>query len=410
MKKLRKTIDTGLIEGSYHPDFEPVVLEFERNFTERGEVGASLAIMLEGKTCLDIWGGMADPDCERSWERETVCTVFSSTKGATALCAHLLVDRGEIELHEMVSSFWPEFEAGGKGAATVAMMLDHSVGVPAIREPLYPGCWEDPEYMQGLVAKEASFWQPGTAHGYHAFTYSWTVGELVRRISGKTLGAFFQDEVAKPLGLDYWIGLPEECENRVAPILLPDPTNIPSTAFSRAIEKNPECDSALMMNMGEFFPQRCNTRPARAAEIGAASGVTNARGLAGMYSPLACAGKENTLISETSMLKMSQVSQAGFDQMLLIPTRFSLGFMKTVDNRHLVNGDIQSLLLGDQAFGHAGVGGSLGFADPAIQMSLGYTMNKLGHGVFVNERGQSLVNAAYKCLGYQSNKSGYWAK
>src|SRR5690554_1888368 len=219
MLDIKQEVPGGLVEGSYAPRFQAVVDAFLENFRARNEVGASLCLTHEGRKVVDIWGGMADAAEQTPWRQDTVSVVFSCTKAAMALCAHLLHERGHLDLDAPVAEVWPEFANNGKQAATTRMMLDHSVGLPGIRQTLKPDCLTDWDYMTELLAAEAPFWEPGTRNGYHALTFGFTVGEVVRRVSGKSLGTFFRDEVAAPLGLDFWIGLPEEQEHRVAPVI-----------------------------------------------------------------------------------------------------------------------------------------------------------------------------------------------
>ncbi len=380
--------------------------EFERNFAERGEVGASLHITVDGHPLVDLWGGTVDRD-GTPWQEDTVVVVFSCTKGATALCAHLLVDRGALDLDAPVAGYWPEFAANGKEAATVRMMLDHSVGVPAIRDRLPDHACCDWDEMTSRLAAEAPWWEPGTRNGYHMLTFGWTVGELVRRVSGRSLGTFFAEEIAGPLDADFWIGLPAEYEVRVAPVIQPTPDREELSEFTRVLLDEPESLQRLAwMNSGGFDP---NDPVVRRAEIGGGGGVANARGLARMYVPLACGGGE--LVSPTTLTAMSEVSVAtGRDATLLLPTRFGLGFMKSMDNRRRVAGDRDSAILSSTAFGHVGAGGSIGFADPACRLSFGYAMNRMGPGILLNERGQSLVDATYRALGYTDNAAGVWVR
>ncbi len=186
---------------------------------ERGEVGASVCLTIGGETVVDLWGGVANPKTAAPWKKDTVCTVFSCTKGATALCAHILASRGKLDLDAPVTGLWPEFGQHGKERVTTRMMLDHSAAVPALRQKVRDDGPYDWTYMTDRLAAEEPFWVPGTRNGYHGLTFGWTVGEMVRRAAGKSLGAFFRDEVAKPLGLDFWIGTPEAIEPRIAPIL-----------------------------------------------------------------------------------------------------------------------------------------------------------------------------------------------
>jgi CubicO group peptidase (beta-lactamase class C family) len=399
------------IHGSCSPKFQPVRQEFERNFRERGEVGASVCVTLHGETVVDLWGGMARAETQTPWTAETVSIVFSSTKGATALCAHILASRGQLDLDAPVATYWPEFAQSGKEHISVKMLLNHQAGLPAVRAPLPQGAYADWELMVNALAKEEPFWEPGTRNGYHALTLGWLVGEVVRRVSGKSLGTFFQDEIAKPLGLDFWIGLPEDKESRVAPMIAANPD--PDSLFFKELAKPGSLQSLVLLNCGGYMgaAPEYDSRAAHAAEIGAAGGITNARGLAGMYAPLSCGGelKGVELVSPDILARMALVSSAtGRDAVLVMPTRFSLGFMKSTDNRRERPGVQDSVLISEDAFGHVGAGGSFGFADPRAEMSFGYTMNRMGPGASLNDRGQSLVDATYRSLGYQSDASGAW--
>jgi len=401
---------TAHVEGSCDSKFAPVKEEFARNFAERGEVGASVCVTVDGRKVVDLWGGDADPASGRAWDTNTVSVVWSCTKGATALCAHILLDRKELDLDAPVKRYWPEFARNGKEAITVRMLLKHQAAVAAIRQPVPEGGFNDWEWITAALAEEAPFWEPGTRNGYHAFTFGWLVGEVVRRVSGKSLGTFFRDEVAGPLGIDFHIGAPEEVEARVAPILFPPPPGPgedPGAFFVKAMSDPTSVQGLVVLNNGGWFGPGCNLPAAHAAEVPAAGGITNARGLASMYAPLAGSG-DNRLLSEEAVVRMGAVSSAtGVDAVLLAPTRFALGYCKSIDNRALW-GPNDSIILSEEAFGHSGVGGSLGFADPKRRMSFGYTMNSLGGGVGINARGQSLVDATYKALGARSNASGTW--
>src|SRR5689334_10703472 len=277
------------IDGTAARGFERVAEAFERNFGERGEVGASVCVTVGGKTVVDLWGGAADPKTNASWKKDTVGIVFSYTKGATALCAHILASRGKLDLDAPVTELWPEFGQNGKQAVTTRMMLDHSSAVPALRAKVKDTGPYEWDYMTRRLAEEEPFWVPGTRNGYHGLTFGWTVGEMVRRASGKSLGTFFQDEVAKPLGLDFWIGLPKAIEPRVAPMIpyVYKPAEV-VTPFLRDLTTNRQSIASLFyFNTGIWRPEKADTREGHAAEIGAANGITNARGLAGMHAPLA---------------------------------------------------------------------------------------------------------------------------
>ncbi|MEE4299045.1 MAG: serine hydrolase domain-containing protein [Pseudomonadales bacterium] len=401
----------GTVQGHVHEDFTSVRDAFVQNFDERGEVGASVSLSVEGETVVDLWGGHFDLEGTRPWEEDTVSLVFSVTKAATALCAHLLIERGELDLHGLVTDYWPEFGQAGKERTTVAMMLSHSVGLPAFREPVKEGGLYDWDYACDLLARQEPFWEPGTRNGYHMISFGWTVGELVRRISGKSLGTFFRDEFAVPLGLDFWIGLPEELEPRVSHMLpyAPGPDFV-MTEFTNALLNEPGSISALSLtNTGGYSLGTPDSREAHAAEIGGGGGISNARSLAKLFTPLANGGGD--YFSADSIRRMSRIAAATqYDATLLIPSRFAYGFMRSMDNRGRAHGDGDSVLLGDAAFGHVGAGGHLAFADPDCHLAFGYTMNQMGQGLLLNPRGQGVVDAAYEALGYRTNAPGVWVR
>jgi len=412
METIKRDVPNGKVLGTCDARFIAVADEFEKGFRERDEVGASVCMTLEGRTVVDLWGGIARPAENVPWERDTVSIVFSCTKGATALCAHVLASRGKLDIDAPVASYWPEFARKGKENATVRMMLDHSVGLPAFKTPVRHGGCTDWDYMIEMLADEEPFWSPGTRNGYHMINFGWTVGELVRRTSGKSLGAFFRDEIAKPLGAEFWIGTPEAVEPRVAPVMMHAPKpGEPIGEFMMKLMTGPRSTQALsLLNGGGFDP---NSRACHAAEIGGGGGISNGRGLAGIYAPFACGGELGGVrfVDRNQLRRMAEVSVAtNEDATLLIPTRFALGFMKSMDNRRRPRGDRDSAILSSAAFGHVGAGGSIGFADPEAGMSFGYSMNRMGPGLMLNERGQSLVDAAYRALGYTSNDSGVWAR
>ena len=398
------------VEGLCKPDYQSIKEAFVANFDSHAEVGASLAVNIAGETVVDLWGGHCDEAQKKPWTENTISIIFSCTKAATALTAHLLIDRGELELDAPVAKYWPEYAKNGKENTTVRMMLNHSSAVPAFRETLDAGAYYNWEYMTKRLEEEAPFWVPGERNGYHMVSFGWTVGELVRRVSGQSLGDFFKQEIADPLGLDYWISLPESEFERVAPIIqfLPGP-DTPPTDFTTALMNDPKSISHLsFFNSGGWD---INSTETMVAEIGGAAALSNARGMVGMYVPLANDGHANgkQLLSTSAIQRMAEVSMAtGCDATLLMPTRFGLGFMRSMDNRHRPQGQMESVVLGRGAFGHVGAGGSLGFADPDCHLAFAYTMNKMGSGLMLNERGQNLVDATYKALGFRDNKPGFW--
>lgn len=420
MTDINTDVKTGTVRGFCNPKFESALNAFVDNFNTRGEIGASLCITLEGETVVDLWGGLAKRPKEDQpgvpWEKDTVCVVFSSTKGATALCAHMLASRGLLDLDAPVTEYWPEYGHNDKQDTRVSMMLDHTAGMPANHIKVKPGGSADFDYMVGLLEQEKPFWQPGTRQGYHGLTFAWTVGNIVRRVAGKPMGQFFAEEVAGPLGLDFRVGVPEadypDTLKRIAPIIPAslDP-NRPKSKFQESIEQDAQSISALfLLNTGGMT---FNDPVLQKAEVGSANGMTNGRGLANMYAPLALGGARDgvTLVDSPTLSRMARVSAATHDDATLrLPARFALGFMKSMDNRALDGKpySLESALLGDAAFGHVGAGGSIGFADPKVGMSVGYTMNKQGPGLLLNDRGQAVVDAAYQSIGYTSNASGVW--
>ncbi|HEY1324482.1 MAG TPA: serine hydrolase domain-containing protein, partial [Streptosporangiaceae bacterium] len=301
------------VRGTCTPGFELVRAEFERNFAERGEAGAAVAITVDGELVADLWGGTADAETGRAWEQHTTVVVWSCTKGATALCAHILADRGELDLDAPVGKYWPEFACNGKEQITVRMLLSHQAGLPAVRQELPPGAFYDWALMTGALAAETPFWTPGLQHGYHGLTFGFLVGEVVRRVTGTTLGTFFRQEVAGPLGLDFQIGLPEADETRVARVIpaAPDPQHL--SPMEQAAFTDPTSIPFLMLvNSGGYMtPGEADSRAAHAAELPSTGAVTNARGLAGMYQPLATGGAP--LVSEGAVRRMAAVESAGLD-------------------------------------------------------------------------------------------------
>jgi CubicO group peptidase (beta-lactamase class C family) len=407
--------DHGEVSGTWHPEFKRVRREFMENFRTRGEVGASVCVIVEGETVIDLWGGTARPDTGEAWEEDTVNHLWSATKGATSLCAHILIDRGLLDLHAPVVQYWPEFGQQGKDGVTVAMLLSHQAGVPALRERLPAGAFYDWESMTARLAAEAPFWEPGTRHGYHALTFGFLVGELVRRVSGRSLGTFFRDEVAAPLGLDFWIGLPEDVEPRVAPMIFPDPPapgEPLSVFFLKALTDPTSIPALAFFNTGGYTtPGESDTRAAHVAEIGASGGISNARSVARMYAALAGGTRGRPLVGPDTVARMARVASASSqDATGFIPSRFALGYVKSIDNRQLPPGMQDTAILSEEAFAHPGFGGCIGFADPLAQVGFGYTMNKMGQGTLLNPRGQSLVDAVYRSLGYTSDASGSWIR
>ncbi len=385
------------IHGSCDGRFSRVREAFAENFASRGEVGAGVCVRVGGRTVVDLWGGLGDARAAKPWTEDTLVMVFSATKGATAIAAHHLAARGALDIDAPVARYWPEFAAGGKSAVPVRQLLNHRAGLPAIAKPMPDDTLLDWQAMTAALAEQTPWWEPGSAHGYHAITSGFLIGEVVRRISGKSLGTFFRDALAGPLGLDFWIGLPEAHEPRVAR-LIPAPLPTETTPFFSALVNRSSLTNRAFLNPPTLMKAPgMQARTTRAAEIPAANGMATARALAGLYAPLACGGKLGAveLVDADTLERMAAVESDGPDRVLLTRTRFSLGFMKTMDNRP---NDSVRLGPSPRAFGHVGAGGSLGMADPDAGVAFGYVMNQMGPGVLLNPRGQSLVDAVYASL------------
>jgi CubicO group peptidase (beta-lactamase class C family) len=394
-----------LLHGTCDPAFARVRQEFERNFVERKEVGAGLCVTVDGMTVVDLWGGIADKYSGRPWDRDALIVIWSCTKGAVALCAHVLHIRGRLDYDKPVSHYWPEFAQADKGKIPVRWILNHQGGLPAIRTKLKPGELYDWPRITELLAGQEPYWQPGTRQGYHAQTFGHLLGEVIQRISGQPLGDFFRTEIAQPLDLELYLGLPSQLDDRVAPTIRADPT--PRGEALPISERIAAQDSASIpaqafLNSGRRTGARDYDSPeAHQAVLPSGGAIGNARGLARMYMPLALGGSAANvrLVDPHTLAEMSAVSSAtAIDAVLLIPTRFSLGYWKRIDNRAGRPGEQDSVLFPESAFGHPGMGGSIGFADPEARLSFGYVMNKQGRGVGLNDRAHSLIEATYECL------------
>jgi len=398
MKKVETEFKSSvLIKGSCHDDFQEVAETFAQNFDKYKEIGSSVCVVVDGETTVDLWTGYKNEQRKDEWDENTLSVAFSSTKAALALCAHILIDRGQLNEKEKVIKYWPEYGKKGKEETTVEMILNHSAGLPAFRAQVEEGGFFDWEYMVELLENEEPFWTPGEETGYHMMTTGWLIGEIVRRVSGKSLGKFFNDEISKPYNLEYWIGLPQSEDKRVAKVtpFKASPSDKPS-GFATAFRTDPTSMQRLSLtNTGGYD---YNAKETYRAEIGGVGGITNARSLAKLLTPLA--QNNDKLLSKTYVKRLSESNvKSDIDNMLLFPTNFSEGFMLHMDNRDSFEGEGGSFIIGQNAFGHVGFGGSSAtFADPDCKMSFGYLVNKLGGEYLINERGQSLINASYNSL------------
>ncbi len=382
------------INGECDQRFDRVKRAFAENFAQRGEVGASVAITLDGRPVVDLWGGHLDHAATKPWQRDNIVNVWSTTKGLTAICAHRLAGEGRLDFDAPVAKYWPEFAAGGKAAVPVSYLLNHKAGLAAIRAPLRNEDLFSWEVVTRELARQEPWWTPGTKHGYHAITFGWLVGEVVRRISGKSLGTYFRDEIAGPLGMDAYIGFDASLDPRVAEIF-PAPAPAPGQPNPMAdLVKDPNSVSAkaLLNPPNTMLPATTNSRAWRAAEIPGANGHANARALARVYGALARGGEvDGVRVVNTAALPRCYTEQSkGTDAVLGFTTRFSLGFMMSLPGSQLGPNP--------RSFGHPGAGGSLGFADPDTKVGFGYAMNQMGSGMLLDVRAAALIDALYASL------------
>jgi CubicO group peptidase (beta-lactamase class C family) len=382
------------VHGHCDPRFTAVREAFEENFRERDELGAAVAVTADGETVVDLWGGWADAARTRAWERDTVVNVWSTTKGPVALCAHILADRGLLDFDRPVADYWPEFAAAGKEGVLVRHLLSHRAGLAGLREEHSLEQLYDWESTTARLAATEPWWEPGTRSGYHALTYGFLVGEVVRRVSGMRPGAFLEQEVTGPLGIDFTIGLPEKESGRAAELV--HPRNPGDAGEQAAIfsQLHPAAISALTNPL--VGAAQANSPEWRAAEIPAANGHGTARAVASLYGVFAGRGSYGgrRILSPEAAERVREgqgscrdlVLGAGLDH----ETEIGLGLW--------LSGPGGSYGPDPRAFGHDGFGGSCGLADPDAGVSLGYTMNRMGPNIADDPRKMALVEALYRAL------------
>ncbi len=383
------------VYGEWDPKFNRVKEVFEESFESGKELGAGVAVTIEGRPVIELWGGYADVKRLRAWERNTLVNVYSTTKGATAVCVHRLVDQGLLDLDEKVARYWPEFAQQGKEEITVRLLLCHRAGLPAVDKPLRPEAIFDWDIMTRALAEQAPYWSPGTRHGYHARTYGWLLGEIIRRVTGKTPGTYFREQVAGPLGLDFHIGLPESEHGRVAFIkMVPPPPPNANPNLTKIMLTQPESltAKAFLNPPVHLMHNAANTPEWRRAELPASNGHATAPAIARLYGMLACGGvlDGTKIVSPESVERARTQHSRGPDEVLIRETRFGLGFMMP----------LPGAVMGpnDRAFGHPGLGGSLGFADPEARIGFGYVMNQSGSEILIDPRPAALIDALYACI------------
>lgn len=371
------------IRGTVEAGYEPVREAFERNFVENGDIGAGFCLYVDGAKVVDLTGGVRDTD-GTAYDDTTLQLVFSSTKGVTATCAHLLAQRGELDLDAPVADYWPEFSAAGKADIPVRWLLSHQAGLVDVDRAMTVEEALDWTTICDALADSPPLWEPGTGYGYHAVTYGWLVGEVVRRVAGVDFGEFVRREISEPLGLDLWVGLPDDEQHRVSPLInsgmpgLPTPepagdadsrTDAPSLVgmLDMLLGEGNLLGRALTAPGGAFTDDQVwNEARVRSAQIPAANGVTNAASLARMYAALVSEVDGVRLLDADTLERAITPQVSGPSTVPLLDIPFALGFMTHSPLSPLLNG---------RSFGHYGAGGSLGFADPDRRVAGAYVMN-----------------------------------
>jgi CubicO group peptidase (beta-lactamase class C family) len=398
------------VEGYCDSKFLEVRDLFQKSFDSGFEFGAAIAIEVEGEMVIDLWGGRVSKNSKELWKKDTIVNVFSTTKGIAAICFLKLLEEGSVNLDDPVSKHWPEFSQGGKESIPVRFLLSHQSGLCGIKKPLPSGAWTDWNLITTSLAEQEPWWIPGSRHGYHALSYGHLVGELVRRISGKSIGTYFKENIQEPLELDFWIGLPDDKFDRVTNILkaetpivdffMPILKKIPQMPFYppylkillNFFDSNTPQGSAF--SNPEFNIEYVNTKEWRNAEIPAANGHGTARALAKLYGILANGGSRDGIhiLNPETIEKGRTAEVEGKDLVLAnIKSKFGLGFM--LGTEHISMGP------GIKSFGHGGAGGSLGFSDPENKTSLGFVMNQMHPGITAWKTANDIASLVYKIRG-----------
>jgi CubicO group peptidase (beta-lactamase class C family) len=395
------TVSPDLIGGDVDEGYGKVADAFRANFRAGREVGAAVAVYRDGVKVVDLWGGYRNGVSKASWQQDTLVNMFSTTKGVASLAVAVAASRGLIAYDARVADYWPEFAQAGKADVTVRQLLSHQAGLPALDAPLRLADLADPDRLSAVLAAQRPAWTPGTRHGYHALTLGWYESELIRHAdpAGRTLGRFFADEVAAPLGLDLYIGLPASVDrDRVAHLhgwpraeaLLHLNAMPPRLALALL---NPFSFTGRAVNLPNDIDamRDFNREEVRTVEMPAANGIGTARSVAKAYGCAATGGRELGLTKATlDALTRAAVTPTGGvrDKVLHVDTAFSLGYGKPVPHFRFGSSD--------RAFGHPGLGGSFGFADPDTGIGFAYVMNRLGFHLWSDPRELSVRQALFR--------------
>ena len=371
------------VKGQCNEQFGRVKDLFQELHTSGKEKGSSYAVYKDGEAIIDIWSGYSDADETKPWERNNLATVWSTTKGVAAITCALAVERGLLDYSEKVSYYWPEFSVNGKEDITVEMLLSHQAGICGAQTDEVNDYY-DQELMASKLANMKPIWEPGTASGYHSMTFGWLTTELIKRVTGKTLGVYFREEIGNDRDIDFYIGLPESEENRVAEM-------IPFSKEDNNQNKNAEPNDAQKASgSGPNLLKPQNTRAWRAAEIPSANGQGSAYGLAKLYSLIVPSDPSLKILKDSTVDAMTRSRIEGRDMVLGVVTRWGAGFIM---NKHkVIYGPVE------ESFGHSGFGGSCAFGDPKNKLGISYVMNKMKNNAAGDGRSIALINETYKCL------------
>jgi CubicO group peptidase (beta-lactamase class C family) len=375
------------INGTVADGYEQVRDAFAANFAERGEIGASVAVVANGEPVVNLWAGWADPAGTQPWQAGTLTNVWSTTKAMTSLCVAILMDRAGLDPDTPVARYWPEFAAAGKADIPLRWVLTHRSGLSGLTTPVTVADYLDWEKITSLLAAQQPLWEPGTASGYHAMTFGFLVGEVVRRVTGQTLGEFFAAEVARPLDADFCIGLPEADLPRCGSLQGVRPTEEEQSALAAAYANAHPAALAALVNPA-LTGDEANDPDWRMAEIPAANGHGTALALATIMGALADGSQR--LISTATMEAMRAGQGTYHDLVLGFPLEFGLGIARSGPEQHFGPNPA--------AFGHDGFGGSATCADPEAGLAVAYVMNRMGMNLVDDPRKMAIVEATYQSL------------
>ncbi|MCP2321208.1 CubicO group peptidase, beta-lactamase class C family [Nocardia amikacinitolerans] len=367
--------------------FEGVRSELARQLDSGAELGASICVTVDGEPVVDIWGGHLDEDRTVPWRTDTLVNVFSISKTMTALCALLLVDRGELDVHQKVAHYWPEFAANGKGDIEIRHVLAHTSGVSGWQPPIDLADIYDTEAAAARLAAQPPWWEPGSASGYHALNYGHLVGEVIRRVTGRSLGRFFAEELAEPLGADFHIGTGPQHRDRIAPLIPP-----PALQFDMSTLDQ---DSILVKTLTNPLLDIAETATPgwQEAEIGAVNGHGNARSVARAQSVVSCGGALDgrKLLSDKTIDLIFEQQSDGVDQALLVPLRFGIGY-------GLPHPQTAPAVPEGRVCWWAGYGGAIVVNDLDHRLTFAYTMNKMEPGIMGSARADAYLRATYAAV------------